>query len=222
MRRFATSTTNDEGEPMKFRRIVSVSAGVLAALLALAGCVSSEEIEAGASDDSLVASDCIDAVEPLGSSSGKSSSSSSGSSSGGKVCPPKVDDGKGCAADKDCKSGFCQRGGGAKGTCKACDGTAYWTSLHGVDTVNECVATSGEHKCSSAKHFPCAGTHDNGTWEKCIPPGTVRRVTAVKCLGDAPKVQDKCDATMTTKCGTGGDKVKGCWDKGNELTPCPK
>ncbi len=209
---------------MKIPRVVWTLSALGSVVATLVACAATPEEDEQSDPSALITPDCVDAVEALGASSSSSSGkpSSSSSSSGGKVCPPKVEDGKGCSADKDCKSGFCQRGGGAKGTCKACDGTAYWTSLHGVDTVNECVATSGEHKCSSAKHFPCAGTHDNGTWEKCIPPGTVRRVTAVKCLGDAPKVQDKCDATMTTKCGTGGDKTKGCWDKGNELSPCPK
>lgn len=205
--------------PTRARRVVSQLLVVGAIGASLVACVASEEpIEASDDPSALIAQDCsVDAVGTL------SSSSSGASSSGGKACPPPADDGKECTADKGCKSGFCQRGSGAKGTCKACDGTAYWTSLHGIDTVNECVATSGEHKCSSAKHFPCAGTHDNGTWEKCIAGGTVRRIgNAVKCLGDAPKVQDKCDGTMTTKCGTGGDKTKGCWDKGNELSPCPK
>jgi len=128
----------------------------------------------------------------------------------------KKANGEPCESFRECESGFCSRvstRGNRTGFCASCTTpVCNVVSLHGRDEVIACITQAGNTMCTSAKHAPCLGTHDNVFWEVCIPGQRPDSGRGVKCDGPAPAAPVACGATLTSSnCSGGGDKPNGLW-----------
>ncbi|MFO0675753.1 MAG: hypothetical protein U0169_04425 [Polyangiaceae bacterium] len=137
----------------------------------------------------------------------------------------KKANGEPCTNFKECESGFCSKivskGRGA-GFCASCAVPVCNTVTdHGQDVVVMCTANSGALRCTTARHHPCAGSHDNLYWERCFPGRRPETGHGVRCEGGPVTSSGPCSSfpEATTNCGDPGPHESGVWDNNTQLSP---
>lgn len=79
-----------------------------------------------------------------------------------------------------------------------------------IDAVDICLDGAGKERCSTAKHYPCAGTHTHGICKGLANRQSGCVITtkqAVRCDGAAMTSPPPCGAKSTVGCGDGGPQT---------------